>query len=142
MRPPTCDRLLAGRAPLGEELPEAVRAVGLVVPGGEPLPGQRLLAVGAGEALAVPRVVAVRHAALRDHLKCNAIVPSGARGESGARGPGAREVRCQVCTGSPNQSIGEHKENSKMPRCSVVIGTSCTTCVPLSSLCFTHFFLP
>ncbi len=29
---PTCDGLLAGRAPLGEELAEAVRAVGLVIP--------------------------------------------------------------------------------------------------------------
>ena len=33
-------------------------------PGGEPLAGERLLAVRAGEALAVPRVVPVRHAAL------------------------------------------------------------------------------
>lgn len=65
----TGDRLGAGGAALGEELPEAVGAVGLVLPGGEPLPGQGLLAVCAGEALSVPRVVAVGHAALGDHLK-------------------------------------------------------------------------
>ena len=65
----TCDRLFARCASLGEELPEAVGAVGLVFPGGEPLPGQGLLAVGAGEALAVPGVVAVGHAALGDHLE-------------------------------------------------------------------------
>ena len=64
----TRDGLLAGRAALGEKLAEAVGAVGLVVPGGEPLPGQGLLTVGAGEALPVPGVVAVGHAALRDDL--------------------------------------------------------------------------
>ena len=38
-------------------------------PGGEPLAGERLLAVRAGEALAVPRVVPVRHAALGYDLR-------------------------------------------------------------------------
>merc|ERR1719402_159778 len=64
----TSDGFAAGRAALGEQLPEAVGAVRLVVPGGEPLAGQRLLAVGAREALAKPRLVAVRHAALGYHL--------------------------------------------------------------------------
>jgi len=64
----SCDGLAAGGAPLGEQLPEAVRAVGLVIPGGEPLPCQGLLAVGAGEALPVPGVVTVGHPSLGDHL--------------------------------------------------------------------------
>ena len=65
----TGDGLGAGRASLREELAEAVCAVGLVLAAGEALPGQRLLAVRAREALAVPWVVAVRHAALGDHLE-------------------------------------------------------------------------
>ena len=64
----TCDRLGAGGTPLGEELSEALGAVGLVVPGCEPLTGQRLDAVGAGEALPVPGLVAVGHTALSDDL--------------------------------------------------------------------------
>jgi len=64
----TSDGFAAGCAALGEQLPEAVGAVRLVVPGGEPLAGQRFLAVGACEALSVPRLVAVRHAALGYHL--------------------------------------------------------------------------
>lgn len=64
----TGDRLGAGRAPLGEQFSEALGAVGLLVARGEPLSGQRRVAVRAGEALAVPRLVLVCHAALRDDL--------------------------------------------------------------------------
>lgn len=62
------DRLGAGRAPLSEELSEALGAVGLLVTRCEALARQRRVAVGAREALAVPRLVLVRHAALRDDL--------------------------------------------------------------------------
>ena len=51
----TCDGLGAAAASLGEEFPEAFTAVGLLIFGGELLSGQLLVAVGAGEALAVPR---------------------------------------------------------------------------------------
>jgi len=64
-----CNGLGTGSAPLGEQLAEAIRAVGLIIPGCEPLSGQGLGAVGAGEALPVPRVVAVGHSALGDHLE-------------------------------------------------------------------------
>ena len=64
----TCNWFTAGCAPLAEELPKAVSAVRLVVPGGEPLAGQGLLTVSAGEALPVPGVVPVGHSALGDHL--------------------------------------------------------------------------
>ena len=37
-------------------------------PGGEPLAGQRLGAVGASEALPVPGIVAISDSALGDHL--------------------------------------------------------------------------
>lgn len=62
------DRLATAGASLGEQLAEAVSAVGLLVAGGEPLPGQREAAVGAGEALAVPRLVLVGHPSARDYL--------------------------------------------------------------------------
>lgn len=65
---PTGDGAGAGRAALGEQLPEAVGAVGLLVAAGEALAGQAGVAVGAGEALAVPRLLLVRHAAGRDDL--------------------------------------------------------------------------
>ena len=64
----TCYRLGACVAPLGEELGEAVRAVGELLPRGEPLARQRLGAVGAGEALSVPGVVSISHPACCDHL--------------------------------------------------------------------------
>lgn len=64
----TGDRLGAGGTPLGEKFSEALGAVRLVVAGREPLTGQRLDAVCAGEALAMPRLVAVRHAALSNNL--------------------------------------------------------------------------
>ena len=64
----TCDRFAAGCTSLAEELPEAVSTVRLVVPGGEPLAGQGLLTVGAGETLPVPGLVPVGHSTLGDHL--------------------------------------------------------------------------
>ena len=64
----TCNWFAAGGASLTEELPEAVSTVRLVIPRGEPLPGQGLLTVGAGETLPVPGVVPVGDSALGDHL--------------------------------------------------------------------------
>lgn len=64
----TSNRLGARRAALSEEFSEAVSAVGFLVAGSEPLASQRGVAVGAREALAVPRLVLVGHAALRDDL--------------------------------------------------------------------------
>jgi len=63
-----CDRLVTGSAPLGEQLSKTVSTVRLVIPGGESLAGEGLLAVGAGEALPVPGVAPVGHSALGDHL--------------------------------------------------------------------------
>ena len=81
---PTCYGFGAGRAPFGEKFPEALGAVGLVVPACEPLASQRpasglfplffdkkcliLGAVGACEALSVPGVVSISHPACCDHL--------------------------------------------------------------------------
>lgn len=65
----TGDRLGAGRAALGEQLAEAVGAVRLLVATGEPLAGQRRRAVGAREALPMPRLALVRYAAGRDDLQ-------------------------------------------------------------------------
>ena len=64
----TCNWFAAGGASLTEELPEAVSTVRFVVPGREPLSGQRLLAVSAGETLPVPGLVPVGHSTLGDHL--------------------------------------------------------------------------
>jgi len=64
----TCDGAGTRGTPLGEELPEAVGAVRFVLLGGEPLPGQGSVAIGAGEALSVPWLVLVRHAAGGDDL--------------------------------------------------------------------------
>lgn len=64
----TCDGALASDAALGEQVAEAVGAVRLLVPRGEALAGQRRVAVGAREALAVPGLVLVRHAARSDDL--------------------------------------------------------------------------
>lgn len=64
----TRDRLAASEALLCKELPEAFGTVGLLLPRGEPLPGQRLAAVGTREALAVPRLVLVGHATSGNHL--------------------------------------------------------------------------
>jgi hypothetical protein len=65
----TGDGLSTGGTPLGEELSETLCTVGLVIPGGEPLACQGLDTVGAGEALAMPRLVAVSNTTLGDHLK-------------------------------------------------------------------------
>lgn len=62
------DGLGAGRAALGEQFAEALGAVGLLVARREPLAGQRRIAVRAREALAVPRLVLVRDASLRDYI--------------------------------------------------------------------------
>jgi len=62
------DRLTAGRAALAEQLTKAVGAVGLVVTRRESLPCQGLLAMGAGKALPMPRIVAVGNTPLGDHL--------------------------------------------------------------------------
>jgi len=53
---------------LGKEFSEAVGAIRLFLFGSESLSGQRLLAIGAGEAVAVIRLVLVRHAARGYHL--------------------------------------------------------------------------
>jgi len=63
-----CDGVLAGYAALGEELTEAVGTVGLLVAGGEALAGERSVAVSAREALTVPGLVLVGHAARRNDL--------------------------------------------------------------------------
>ena len=62
------DRLGAGRAALGKEIAEAGGAVGLVVLRGELLAGEHNVAVGAGEALAVPGLVLEGHPARRHDL--------------------------------------------------------------------------
>lgn len=62
----------AGRAALGEQLPEAVSAVRLVVAAGEACACQARVAICAGEAFAMPRLVLVGHAATGDHLKFKA----------------------------------------------------------------------
>jgi len=64
----TCDRLGAGGAALGKKLAEAVGAVRFVLFRGEALPSQRCVAVGAGEALSVPRLVLIGHAPRGDDL--------------------------------------------------------------------------
>ena len=55
--PAPCDRLGTGSAPFRKQFGEAFRAIRLIVAGGKLLPGQHSVAVGAGEALAVPRFV-------------------------------------------------------------------------------------
>lgn len=65
----TSDGLGARGAPFREQLAEAFGAVWLLVAGGEPLSCERGVAVGASEAFAVPRLVLVRYASLRDDLE-------------------------------------------------------------------------
>ena len=67
----TGDWFGAELALLGEQLSEARHAVGLVVVRRELLVGEDLGAVGAAEALAVPRRLVVRHSALRYRLQTN-----------------------------------------------------------------------
>lgn len=62
------DRFAAGEAAFGEQLSKTFRAVGLVVAAGETGPGQARLAMRAGEAFPVPRLVLVRHAATSNDL--------------------------------------------------------------------------
>ena len=55
----TCDRLCAGHALFREKYLDTLGAVRLVLPGCEAGACQGLLAVGAGEALAVPGLVMI-----------------------------------------------------------------------------------
>ena len=64
----TCDWFTTSVASFREEFPKAGSTVGLVLARCEPLASQGLAAVGAGEALPVPGVVAVGHPAGGDHL--------------------------------------------------------------------------
>lgn len=65
----TADGVGAPSALLGIQVTEAVQAVGKLVSGREALPGQRLLAGGAHEALPVPRLLPVRDAPGGDGLQ-------------------------------------------------------------------------
>lgn len=62
------DRPAAGVAAFGEELTEAVGAVGLIVAAGEASACQTCLAVRASETLPMPWLVLVGHATAGDHL--------------------------------------------------------------------------
>ena len=59
----------AGGTLLGIQVAEAVEAVGKVIPGGEALAGELLLAASAQEAVFVPGLVMVRHPAGGDGLR-------------------------------------------------------------------------
>lgn len=65
----TADCTAAGDAFLGKQVAEAVEAVDEVVPGREALVRQLVLAADADEALLVPGLVAVIHAACGDGLE-------------------------------------------------------------------------
>ena len=67
--PLACDGLVTAGTPLGEQLGEAVSTERFVIPGGEPLASQDLVAVVAGEALPVVRIIAVSHSSRRDDLQ-------------------------------------------------------------------------
>lgn len=62
------DRLGAAHTLLGVQIAEAVQAVGVVVAGGEALPGELASAADAQETLAVPRLLLIGHSARRDRL--------------------------------------------------------------------------
>lgn len=64
----TCDWVFARYAALGKELTKAVGAVRFLVARSEALTSERSVAVGAREALAVPRFVLVSYATGRDDL--------------------------------------------------------------------------
>lgn len=64
----TCNGLHTRGATLGEQLAKALGTVGLLVAASEPLPGQRDVAVGAREALAMPRFIFIGHAPRGDDL--------------------------------------------------------------------------
>lgn len=65
----TADRGGAGGTLLGKQVAEAVEAVGEVVPRGEPLAGQLILAPDANEALLMPGLVPVVHSSAGDGLE-------------------------------------------------------------------------
>jgi len=64
----TCDGFVAGYATLRKEVAEAFGAVRFIVARCEALAGERSVAVGTGEAFAMPWLVLVSHAARRDDL--------------------------------------------------------------------------
>jgi len=64
----TCDWPGAGVTSFGKEFTEAFGAERFVVPGGESLTGQAHSAMGAREALPMPRLVLVSHPTTRNHL--------------------------------------------------------------------------
>lgn len=63
------DGLAARGAPLGEQIAEALGAAGLLITGREALSGQVLVAVCAGEALAMPWFVLVGYTTALNSLK-------------------------------------------------------------------------
>lgn len=65
----TADRGGAVSTFLGKQVAETVEAVSKVIPGGEPLVGQLLLAPDANEALLMPGLVTVVHSSGGDGLK-------------------------------------------------------------------------
>lgn len=65
----TGDRLGASGAPLGEKLAETFGAIRFVVARRESLSRQGVVAVAASEAVSVPRLVLVCHAAASDDLR-------------------------------------------------------------------------
>ena len=110
----TGDWFDAAAALLGEQIAEAFGAEGLVVARRELLAGEHLVAVGAREALAVPRCVLVRYPAFVDHLHvidhrctrtsrhhgticicvCTLIQASAAAADGPARNDASRPSRC------------------------------------------------
>jgi len=64
----TGDWFAAAAALFGEQVAETLSTVRLLLARRELLPGENLVAVGAGEALAVPGRVLVRYSAFVDHL--------------------------------------------------------------------------
>jgi hypothetical protein len=65
----TGDGFPAAGAPLGEEFSKALGAIGFLVARSEALSGQGSVAVGASEALTMPRLVLVSHTASGDDLQ-------------------------------------------------------------------------
>lgn len=64
----TCYGLHTRGAALGKQLAKALGTVGLLVTASEALPGQRDVAVGASEALAMPGLILIGHATRSDDL--------------------------------------------------------------------------
>jgi len=65
----TSNRFGASGASLGEELAEALGAIRLVIARCESLSRQGVVAVAASEAISVPRLVLICHAAAGDNLR-------------------------------------------------------------------------